>query len=169
MPRPTTKEELLKASDELFEKLFILIESMTQEEQEKEFLFEDRDRNLRDVLIHLYEWHKMLQEWYKVGVIEKSIPNVPAKSYTWKTLPGLNREIWEKYQETRLEQSKQMLKQSHKMIMELIKLHTNDELFSKNIYKWTKTATLGAYFIGSTSNHYVWAIKKIKKHIKLIR
>lgn len=166
MPRPTTKQDLIIAATEQFAKLWKLIDSMSEEKQHTIFLFEDRDKNVRDVLIHLYEWHQMLQQWYTVGVLEGGMPVVPGEGYTWKTLPALNMKIWEQYQNVPLEDAKSMLKDSHKMVMELIDKHTNDELFSRGVYKWTKTSTLGAYFIGSTSSHYDWAMKKIKRHIK---
>ena len=49
MARPTTKEQLKQAGEENFKKLFDLVNSMTKEEQEKLFSFEDRDKNIRDV------------------------------------------------------------------------------------------------------------------------
>lgn len=65
MPRPATKNDLLAAARENFEKLNLLISNMTAEELARPFDFSKdekkkeahwkRDRNLRDVLIHLYE------------------------------------------------------------------------------------------------------------------
>ncbi len=169
MPRPTSKPELIKAANEQFARLHKLIDSMTEEEQNTIFLFEDRDKNLRDVLVHLYEWHKMVESWHKTGTLEKGTPDVPGKGYTWKTLPDLNMEIWKKYQSTSLPDAKKLLQESHKTVMELIESHTNEELFDKSVYKWTKSTTLGAYFISATGSHYDWAMKKIKKHLKSYR
>ena len=169
MPRPTTKPELFEAANAQFEKLWKLVDSMSEEEQNAKFLFEDRDKNLRDILVHLYEWHQMVKRWHKEGTIEGGMPAVPGEGYTWKTLPDLNMEIWKKYQDVSLDNSKSMLKESHKMILDLANTHTNEDLFSKNVYKWTKSSTLGAYFVSSTSSHYDWAMKKIKKHIKTYR
>jgi len=166
MSRPTTKSDLVETANKQFEKLWDLVDSMPKEKQNAAFQFEDRDKNLRDVLIHLHEWHKMVENWHRIGVLEGGIPSVPGEGYTWKTLPDLNLEIWKKYQDTNLGSSKLILKESHGMIMNLIEMHTNDELFSRSVYKWTKSSTLGAYFIGCTSSHYDWAMKKIKMHIK---
>lgn len=44
--------------------------------------------------------------------------------------------------------------------MDLIKSHSNEEIMTKNYYKWTKTSNLYSYFIANTSNYYIWAIKK---------
>ena len=108
----------------------------------------------------------MVQTWHRIGTIENGTPDVPGKGYTWKTLPDLNYVIWEKYQNVSLTSSMEMLKESHRMIMNIVETHSNDELFSKDVYKWTKSSTLGAYFIGCTSSHYDWAMKKIKKHLR---
>ena len=169
MPRATSKPELLVSANEQFTKLWKLIDSMSDEEQNAAFLFEDRDKNLRDVLVHLYEWHLMMQSWHKIGTIEGGTPDVPGKGYTWKTLPDLNLKIWEKYQCTLLDEAKRRLCESHNMILALIEPHTNEELFDRGVYKWTKTTTLGAYFISSTASHYDWAMKKLKMHIKSYR
>lgn len=62
-----------------------------------------------------------------------------------------------------------MLNRSHKDVMLIIDSFTDDELFSKKVFTWTGTSTLGAYCVSATSSHYDWAIKKVKKHIKLIK
>ena len=132
MPRATSKPELLVSANEQFAKLWKLIDSMSDEEQNAAFLFEDRDKNLRDVLVHLYEWHLMMQSWHKIGTIEGGTPDVPGKGYTWKTLPDLNLKIWEKYQCTLLDEAKRLLCESHNMILALIEPHTNEELFDRS-------------------------------------
>lgn len=55
---------------------------------------------------------------------------------------------------------------SHRLVMERIEGHDNEELFGRGVYKWTKSTTLGAYFVSSTCSHYDWAMKKIRRHIK---
>ncbi len=75
MSRATTKQDLMEAAKEQFNKLWALINSMTEEKQNETFSFGDefkkkeahwnRDKNLRDVLTHLYEWHQLLLIWVK--------------------------------------------------------------------------------------------------------
>lgn len=55
MARPTTKQSLTVKANAEFGKLWELIDSMSEEKQNTPFSFEDRDKQLRDVLIHLYE------------------------------------------------------------------------------------------------------------------
>jgi len=166
MPRPTSKKELVALCQTNFDKLNNLIDSMSAEEQLKEFPKGTMNRNISDVLAHLYHWHLMMQDWYKVGMSgEKS--EMPAKGYTWKTVPELNRCIWEKYKDASLKETRKLFNQSHQDTSKLIEKHTNEELFEKKRYKWTGTTSLGAYLISATSSHYDWAYKLIKKAKKV--
>ena len=88
---------------------------------------------------------------------------MPAKGYTWKTTPDLNKWILEFYQNTSLDEAKYNLKDSFQKNQKIIENHTDDELFEKKRYKWTGTTSLGAYLISATSSHYDWALKLIKK------
>lgn len=167
MARPTTKEQLIEFSEENFTKLFALINSMTEKEQETIFSFEDRDRNIRDVLVHLFEWHQLLLNWVNSNQAGNKMDFLP-KPYNWKTYPQMNIAFWEKHQKTSLKEAIQLLKQSHSDVMKLIKTFSNEELFTKKYFSWTGTTTLGSSCVSATSSHYDWAIKKIKKHKKYL-
>ena len=132
MARPTTKKDLCEAAETQFQKLENLIDGMSEEEQKGTFLFEDRDKNLRDVLIHLYEWHNLVINFVESNMRGKEKGFFP-EPYNWKTYPKLNVEFWEKHQSTPLEKAKEMLKKTHKKIMKVIETRTNEELFSKGI------------------------------------
>ncbi|WP_158858473.1 ClbS/DfsB family four-helix bundle protein [Lunatibacter salilacus] len=166
MPRPQTKSELLHLSKLNFDKLNDFINSMEVEEQHKEFPPGTLNRNIRDVLMHLYEWHKMTLGWYKTG-IDGGKPEIPAKGYTWKTMPELNKIIREKYSKTGLEEAKKHFKSSYEEIRKIIENLTDEQLFEKKRYKWTGTTSLGAYLVSATSSHYDWALKLIKRAKKV--
>ena len=78
----------------------------------------------------------------------------------------MNVEFWKKHQNTSLEEATNALQKSHKDVLKLAEKFTNEELFSKKVYKWVGGSTLGSYFVSATSSHYNWAIKKIKAHQK---
>lgn len=162
MARPKTKSELLDLSKANFKKLNDFVEKMDIVEQYKDFRPGTMNRNIRDVLMHLHHWHLMMMNWYKTGMAGEK-PEMPAKGYTWKTTPELNKWIWEKYKDICLEEAKKHLKTSHNEIRNTIKSHTNEELFEKKRYKWTGTTSLGAYLVSATSSHYDWAFKLIRK------
>ena len=175
MSRASTKADLIIAANEQFDKLYKLIDSMSNEQQNDTYSSEmytagkethwSRDKNLRDVLVHLYEWHNLLLNWIKANRNGEAKPFLP-EQYNWKTYPAMNVEFCEKHQETSFIGASRMLKESHKNVMAIIETFSNDELFAKKTFAWTGTSTLGAYCISATSSHYDWAIKKIKVHIK---
>ena len=165
MARPTTKEQLKQAGEENFKKLFDLVNSMTKEEQEKLFSFEDRDKNIRDVLVHLYEWHQLLLNWVQSNQSGNKTNFLP-EPYNWKTYPQMNIKFWEKHQKTPLEKAVSLLEKSHLETMKLIDAFSNGELFTRKYFSWTGTTNLGSYCVSATTSHYDWAIKKIKQHKK---
>lgn len=118
-------------------------------------------------MAHLHHWHLMMLDWYKVGMSGVK-PEMPAKGYTWKTVPELNHEIWKKYQTTDYEEILNMVKKSFSDIQTIINKHDNNELFEKKKYKWTGTTSLGSYLVSATSSHYDWAMKKLKKYKKAL-
>ena len=175
MSRATTKADLIIAANEQFDKLCKLIDTMSDEQQNATFSNEmamagkeshwSRDKNGRDVLVHLYEWHNLLLNC--IGANRNSrITQFLPEPYNWKTYPVMNVEFWKKHQNTSFMDASKMLKESHKNVMALIETFSNDELYSKRIFAWTGTSTLGAYCVSATSSHYDWAIKKLKVHIK---
>lgn len=155
MPRPTNKNELLDLSKKNFETLIGFIESFSDQEQKTEFPEGTMNRNIRDVLMHLHHWHLMMLEWYRTGM-KGAKPEMPAKGYTWKTTPELNKWIWEKYKDSSLEKAKGDFKSSYEKVRRLIEKHSDEELFEKKRYKWTGTTSLGAYLVSATSSHYEW-------------
>ncbi|NUN08854.1 MAG: ClbS/DfsB family four-helix bundle protein [Ignavibacteriaceae bacterium] len=166
MPRPTTKEELIDLSRKNFDKLNTFIDSLSPAQQISEFPKGTMNRNVRDVLAHLHHWHLLMAGWYESGM-KGGKPDMPAKGYTWKTLPELNLKIWEEYSGAELKKVRKLFEKSYGDIRELIVKHTNDELFEKKKYKWTGTTSLGAYFVSSTSSHYDWALKLITRAFKV--
>jgi len=163
MPRPTDKATLLALGQTNFDKVFALIDSWDEATRHGEFQFEHRDRNVRDTLMHLHEWHRMMLRWHEEGMAGQK-PAIPAEGYTWRTLPALNKKIWEAVQTFTLEEATTLLQTSHEQVREKINQYTDEELFEKKRYKWTGTTSLGAYFVSATSSHYDWALKQLKKH-----
>ena len=162
MPRPKNKCELQDLSQKNYQRLLDLVESFSNEELTLEFPENFMNKNPRDVLSHLHQWHLMMLDWYKVGMSGNK-PKMPAEGYTWKTTKELNYKIWQDYQNISLAQAKSLLAESHQKIQSLIEKHSDEELFTKKYYHWTGSTSLAAYLIGSSSSHYDWAYKLIKK------
>ena len=168
MPRPTSKSDLIQAANDQFAKLWTLIDEMSDEEKSADIVPNERDKNVRDVLVHLYEWHCLLLNWIQTNTNGKPAPFLPAP-YNWKTYPQMNVAFWEKHQNTSYTDAEAMLKKTHKEVMAIIETFSNEDLFSKGAFDWTGTTTLGSYCVSATSSHYDWAIKDIKKALKKYR
>ncbi|PHV71566.1 hypothetical protein CS063_03080 [Sporanaerobium hydrogeniformans] len=175
MGRPTTKTDLLDVATANWDKMNSIISSMTEKELSTPLDFSsdikkkeahwNRDKNLRDILIHLYEWHQLLINWINSNKAGENKPFLP-EPYNWKTYGDMNVEFWKQHQNTSLEEAKKMLTKSYEKVMCLAEEFSDEELFSKDVYKWVGGSTLGSYFVSSTASHYDWAIKKLKAHIK---
>lgn len=175
MARPTTKQELLTAAKEQYSKMWKLIDSMAEGNGDMKFDFGSdfigkeahwqRDKNLRDALIHVYEWHQLLLKWVEANRSGEAKPFLP-EPYNWKTYSKMNVEFWEKHQNTPYDTAVEMLKESHENVIKLIEGFSDGELFTKKYFSWTGTSSLGSYCISATSAHYDWMVKKIKQHNK---
>lgn len=174
MTRPKTKTELIEAANKKYSELQNLMNEMTEKEQQSIFILSEeflakqkgehwkRDKNLRDILVHLYEWHQLLLNWVKKNQQEELTPFLPT-AYNWQNYGQLNIEFWEKHQTTLLLEAKKILNDSHTEVVELIEVFSDEELFTKRFFSWTGTTTLGSYCVSATSSHYDWAIKKLKQ------
>ncbi len=103
MSRPRTKKDLLTDAKENYEKFNLLISNMTEDELNTPFDFSKdekkkeahwkRDKNLRDILIHLYEWHQLILKWVYSNQKGEERPFLP-KPYNWRPYGDMNIEFW---------------------------------------------------------------------------
>ena len=127
------------------------------------FDLEDRDKCVRDVLAHLYEWHLLLINFIQKNLSGERTAFLP-EPYNWKTYPQMNVQIWRQHQDTPLYKTKTLLAQTHEKVMTLTANFSDEELFTCGHFDFTGNLNLAFYVAGSTSSLYDWAIKKIKKH-----
>ncbi len=174
MPRPRNKEDLITAANEQYKKLTDLISSLSEKELRTEFDFSNdpkkterhwgRDKNLRDIYIHLYEWQQLLLNWVAANERGEEKPFIP-EPYSWKTYGDMNVELWQKHQKTALEEARKLFEKSHQDVMKLLDKYSNEELFGRGVFAWVNT-DLGSYFVSVLPSHYDWAMKKLKAHRK---
>lgn len=174
MARATTKEDLLINDEKAYKKLLTLIESIDIDDRNKDFTFDvskekqahwTRDKNMRDVIIHLVEWQKLLIDWIESnqGGEDKQFLR---EGYNWRTYGDMNIEFVKEHQNTSLEKALSDLDLNRDKLLKLAESFSNDELFKKGVFTWTGGSTLGSYFVSTTSSHYEWATKKLNKFKK---
>lgn len=175
MARPTNKAALLEAAQTSFDKLWQTIDGMEPQVLSTPFDFSDqpnkkeahwqRDRNLRDVLTHLYEWHQLLINWIERNQAGESAPFLPPP-YNWKTYGEMNLVLWQQHQATSLDAAIELVTVSHAKALAHIETFSDQALFTKQYFDWTGSTTLGSYCVSALSSHYEWAIKKLRAHNK---
>lgn len=173
MSRPTIKADLLAASTTSYEQMMDLCHQLTHPESPFSFVITDkmtevhwqRDKTVKDILIHLYEWHQLVLNWVRANQAGQVQPFFPAP-YNWRTYGKLNQTFIAHHQTTTLATAEELLAHSHQEMMALAASLSNEALFTKQYFTWTGTTSLGSYFVSSLSSHYDWAIKKIKLQLK---
>jgi hypothetical protein len=163
MPRPTTKHQLLQAIEIERNALEEFLAQLSPAQLTQPGLV--GSWSAKDVLAHLIEWEQMVLNWHSAGLKGK-VPVTPAEGFNWAQLPALNQLIYEKHRDRPLADIQKDFKSSFKKMLNTIQGLSDEELFTHGRYAWTKSNTLGAYFISSTSSHYHWARTTMKKGLK---
>ncbi|MBR5685853.1 MAG: ClbS/DfsB family four-helix bundle protein [Muribaculaceae bacterium] len=177
MAGPTTKQELIAAMHDGYNKLQEQIAKMTADEKSTPFAVESdpkkcgvrwqNDRCLRDLLIHLYEWQVLMQTFVqniREGHQRDYLPDEYRKNYH-----EMDKMLVEKHQQTPLEEATRLLAETHNEMLRLADGFTEEELFSKGFYKCTYTTTMAAYFVSVTTSPYSQAVKILKSHQKQLK
>ncbi len=174
MPKPTNKNELTASMQDGYAKLNEQINKLSAEAAVAPFNFPADpkkcgvrwmyDRCLRDLLAHLYEWQVLMRVFVqniREGNPRDFLPDEYRKNYH-----EMDKMIVEKHQSTSLEEAKSLLAQTHQEMLHLVDTFSEEELFSKGVYKCTYTTTMAAYFDSVTTSPYSQAAKLLKAHQK---
>lgn len=163
MPKPTTREQLLKEIYEERAKLETLLSTIPPD------VFATKkvqgEWTAKDVISHLIAWEQMVILWVKSGYEGKTFP-VPAEGFKWSDLPALNDKIYKEYKDEPAADVLKKFQQSYQQILDLLVSIPEKDLFTPGLHKWQNKNMLAAYFKSSTSSHYLWARKEISKGLK---
>lgn len=118
--------------------------------------------SVKDILAHLYEWHRLYLKWYKIG-LEDGIPDLPAPGYNWRMTRELNRVLYQKHHDSDLASIRRRVKRSHNQIMKIVDEISEKQLIQPGQFNWTGKLSLCSFVSANTSSHYRWAQKKIRQ------
>lgn len=163
MPRPTTKADLLAAATHEFDRLWATVETVPTADREQAGACEEW--SVKDVLAHLDAWHEMLLGWERAGAAGE-VPEIPGGGYTWADLPALNQAIFERTRGDSWDDVVDRLQRSHEAVLARIEPYDDEDLFTKKRYAWTRTTSVGSYFVSATSSHYAWASKLVRAWVR---
>lgn len=165
MSRARTKDDLLLSSQVFYDKLQHQIRSMPAACRRSVFSFEDRDRNLRDVIANLAGWQEKMDQFYRNGVIKGNFPEFPAPGYNWGSFPEFNQKIWRDCQKLSLQEALDDLAYTHRLMIKRINQCSEPELFEVGTFRWTRNTDLAFYFDFVTCSNYQMATRKIVRHV----
>jgi hypothetical protein len=160
MARPADRDGLLRASQDAFDRLFQLVQTVPESERTSPGV--NGDWSVKDTLTHLHAWHNLMETWYREGMAGHK-PAMPALGYTWRTTPDLNERIFREHRHEPMDLVVNNLRTSHSRMHTLIENHSDEELFTKKRYSWTGSTSMGSCFVSATSSHYSWAIALIRR------
>ena len=90
MPKPTTKEQLLKEIEKERNSLEEFLSGLSAEQLIRPGML--GPWSAKDVMAHLLEWEQMFLGWHKAG-LKGRMPEKPAPGFKWNQLPQLNKQI----------------------------------------------------------------------------
>ena len=174
MSKPTNKQDFIASIVEGYSKLNEQIDKLTPKVAAAPFNFSADpkkcgvrwmyDRCLRDLLAHLHEWQVLMRVFVqniREGNPRDFLPDEYRKNYH-----EMDKMIVEKHQGTNLEEAKSLLEKTHQEMLNLADTFSDEELFSRGVYKCTYTTTMAAYFESVTTSPYSQAVKLLKTHQK---
>lgn len=147
-----------------FSKLSAMIDQLTPEQEQQPFAFEGRDRNIRDVLVHLHEWHRLFLNWFEDTHVHQQPTDFLPIPYTPKTRADMNTQIRNRHQQTTLNEAKAMVHESHTTIMAVASELSHQALMSRRYDNGAENQSISHYLKIVTTTHYEWAIQKIARH-----
>jgi hypothetical protein len=126
------------------------------------------DWSVKDILAHLVDWEQRLIAWYRAGK-RGEVPETPAPGKTWRDLPALNQEGFERHRDEPLEQVMNLFQRSYQQTLGLVEGMSEEEIYTAGLYEWTGEESLYDYIAANTFKHYNWARGQIRTNkIKVV-
>lgn len=161
--RPASREQLLEAARTGFARLEDVVTAVAPEQREEPGACEAW--SVKDLLAHLDAWHTMFLGWEAAGSAGEQV-DMPATGYRWSDTPALNQAIHDRTADDAWGDVMARLRDSHRRVLDVIRAYSDDDLFTKKRYAWTGSTSVGSYAVSTTSSHYEWATKLIRKWAK---
>ena len=122
----------------------------------------------KDHVAHLSEWERLFFGWYDAGSRGED-PPVPAPGYTWATIDGLNRQIFDRHRDDQLEHVLADWQATSRQLITLAGSISEADLYTVGRYPWTGRGNLASFVYECGPNHYRWSMVEIKRGLKVRR
>ncbi|WP_390409558.1 ClbS/DfsB family four-helix bundle protein [Lacticaseibacillus jixiensis] len=158
-----SRQELLVATRTRFDHLEAQLRALPADGKTATFQFKGRDRNVRDVLVHLTAWQEMYLHWSQTNLAgEKRVRFLP-QPYTWADCGKLSKKIQAANQDVTYEDALKHLRRSHRALIDQFTKLTQEQLFVPGFFNWTGSSPLGEYATLFSARRYAWANKVLHR------
>ncbi len=162
MPKPATRKDLLIEMDKQYSALMALVDSLDAPACDRPVVGEWA---VKDVLAHLTAWQDLFMGWHESG-LRGETPAMPASGYNWGQTPALNQAIYTAHCGESLAEARAAFEASHQRVRALVNALSNEDIFERGRFPWTRQNALSTYLIPATSSHYHWALTEMRKGLK---
>jgi hypothetical protein len=118
--------------------------------------------SVKDLLAHLTEWGNMFLHWYAEGLAGRT-PPTPAEGFTWREMPALNKQIYEKYKDDEWGKVESEFETMHRKFFQLARDIPEGDYFVPGLYPWMGRSRLALFIHANGGGHYRWARQWIEK------
>ncbi|KPK88298.1 MAG: hypothetical protein AMJ88_19240 [Anaerolineae bacterium SM23_ 63] len=127
MPKYTTKETLLHAIREARAGLEKKFSTLSPEQMIWPGSMDHW--SVKDILAHLVDWEQRLISWYQAG-LRGEVPEIPAPGMSWRDLPALNQQGYERHRDETLDEVMENFIGSYQETLRLIEGMNEEEIYT---------------------------------------
>jgi len=165
MAVPTNKDELLKAIESNFEKLFEDLREVPLSAVDDTSLdghAKGTRMSVGNLVAYLIGWNELVLKWLERDATGLPI-EFPETGFRWNELGRLARKFYRDYEDIPYPQLTERLADAKTRIVSLIEERSNDELYGRPWYeKWT----MGRMIQFNTASPYANARRRLRKWLK---
>ena len=120
--------------------------------------------SILDLLAHLAAWEQLFLSWYEAG-LQGHVPGEAPVGMSKKAMDELNERIYVQNQARSLDEIQAEFQASYQQLWTSLQAISEEDMFAKGRYAWTRRFTLADYIAGNSCNHYRWARTQIQKFL----
>lgn len=163
MPISTNKADLLAVFDRDYAKLEGTLSCVT--EQIADLSAAGEDATIKAVVAHRAHWIGLFFTWYEGGVAERDV-QTPAPGYKWNQLKAYNAPVYAAAAERSWPELMADFSAAAARLRAFIVESDDDHLYTKGLYPWMNTWTLGRWIEAAGPSHFRSARAYVRKVLR---
>lgn len=157
MPAATNKSDLIAVTEKEYAKLTKLLDTVDPDTATEK----TNDTSIKDVVGHRAHWIDLFLGWYRDGQAGTQV-HFPAEGYKWNELNRYNADLRARQADLGWDDAKALLDRNAKTLLQFIRDHSDDELYSGPMKGANNNWTTGRWAEAAGPSHYRSAAKYIR-------